>query len=216
MYDPTMVVIPFYGAERPDMFEIERRAMDRAGLVIAALDERLPVKGKVLDVGAGDGFTAESLTTRSRDVVPLEPSPGMIRTDRNLPWIQGDAEFLPFADGSFDAAYATWAYFFSRDWDPLPGIQELHRVVRSGGPLLIVENLGPDEFSSLASRKINADSGYWKQHGFECHPIETHFEFATIAEARLLLEFFFGEPGAQGAALKLTFRVGLFLGHSSD
>ncbi|GBE25152.1 putative methyltransferase YcgJ [bacterium BMS3Bbin02] len=215
MYDPIMAVIPFYGSEQPDLFEIERHAMDREGLVIAALDTRLPVAGRVLDVGAGDGYTAERLRTQARGVVPLEPSRAMIRTDRHLPWIQGDAELLPFVDGSFDAAYATWAYFFSRDWDPSPGILELHRVVRSGGPLLIVENLGPDEFSGLAPREINADPGYWKQHGFECHPIDTHFEFTTITEARSLLEFFFGDQGAQGAAQRLTFRVGLFCGHSS-
>ncbi len=52
-----MTVIPFYGADDPDMFAIERRAMDRDGLVIAALDAALP-GGLVLDVGAGDGFSA--------------------------------------------------------------------------------------------------------------------------------------------------------------
>ena len=35
-------VIPFYGADDPVMFAIERRAMDRDGLVIAALDGRFP------------------------------------------------------------------------------------------------------------------------------------------------------------------------------
>jgi ubiquinone/menaquinone biosynthesis C-methylase UbiE len=48
--------------------------------------------------------------------------------------VRGDAELLPFRDRSFAGAYATWAYFFSREWDPTLGIEELHRAVRPGGP----------------------------------------------------------------------------------
>ena len=155
-----MAVIPFYGAEQPDIFAIERRAMDRAGLVTDALDVRLPRNGRVLDVGAGDGFTAERLTTTHRRVFPLEPAWGMIQTNRRLRWVQGEVERLPFADGSFDAGYATWPYFFSRDWESEPGLRELHRVVRRGGSLLIVENLGDDEFTALASDDITANPAY--------------------------------------------------------
>ncbi|MGH2525853.1 MAG: class I SAM-dependent methyltransferase [Actinomycetota bacterium] len=110
-----MPIIDFYGAHDRAMFALERKAMDPAGLVIDALDRRLPDRGLVLDVGAGDGFSAERLTTGSRRVVPMEPLVGMIRRERDLPWVRGDAELLPFRDGSFADAYATWAYFFSRN-----------------------------------------------------------------------------------------------------
>ncbi len=105
-------VIPFYGATDPELFAIERASMDRAGKVIRFLDETLPESGLALDVGAGDGFTAEALTTPSRTVVALEPSAGMIRAERPLRWCRGKAQALPFADASFEGAYATWAYFF--------------------------------------------------------------------------------------------------------
>ncbi|HUR50352.1 MAG TPA: class I SAM-dependent methyltransferase [Acidimicrobiales bacterium] len=72
-----MGVIPFYGAQDRRLFDIERAAMDRPGRVIAALDELLPRHGVVLDVGAGDGFTAERLTTSERSVTALEPAAGM-------------------------------------------------------------------------------------------------------------------------------------------
>ena len=121
---------------------------------------------------------------------------------------------MPFADGSFDAGYATWAYFFSRDWDPDPGLRELHRVLRRGGPLLIVDNLGDDEFTALASHDITADRAYWQSVGFGCQPIATHFEFESMADACVLLKFCFGEKGAARARMKLSFRVGLFYGGS--
>jgi SAM-dependent methyltransferase len=202
-----VTVIPFYGADDPAMFAIERGAMDRDGLVLHALGELLP-EGLVLDVGAGDGFTAERLGT-GRRVVALEPSAGMIGA-RPLPWVRGDAEHLPFANGAFDGAYATWAYFFSRDWDPTPGIRELDRVVRAGGPLAIVDNLGGDAFAELADADISADPAFWEAEGFSCRSIATSFRFDDLNEARTLLGFFFGDRGREGAAVEIGFRVGLF------
>jgi len=202
-----VTVIPFYGADDPAMFAIERRAMDRDGLVPAALDTLLP-HGRVLDVGAGDGFTAERLGP-ARTIVALEPSPGMI-SERPLRWVRGEAEHLPFRDASFDGAYATWAYFFSRDWDPSRGIAELDRVVGAGGPLAIVDNLGGDAFAAMASTDISADPAWWAAHGFETHAIETAFRFDDLDEARRLLGFFFGDAGVRAAAVEVGYRVGLF------
>lgn len=192
------------------MFRIERNAMDRAGRVIDALDRWLPAAGRVIDVGAGNGHTALRLTTDGRVVYPLEPSREMIDVNAVLPWIQGEAEHLPFADETFDAAYATWAYFFTRNWDPTPGMRELHRVVRAGGPLLIVDNLGDDEFSALSPRNIAADREFWNDQGFSCHDIDTWFEFDDIEQARQLLGFYFGERGMTGAKARVEFRVGIF------
>ena len=202
-----MTVIPFYGADDPAMFAIERSAMDRDGLVVRALDELLP-RGRVLDVGAGDGFTAERLGANRRTIA-LEPSAGMIGV-RSLAWVRGDAEQLPFTAGSFDGAYATWAYFFSRDWDPTPGIAELDRVVRAGGPLAIVDNLGGDAFAALAEADISADATWWNERGFETRVVETAFRFDDLDDARRLLGFFFGDRGVAGAALEVPFRVGIF------
>jgi SAM-dependent methyltransferase len=207
-------VIPFYGVERPDLFAIERKAMDRPGLVIKALGERLPSTGLVMDIGAGDGYTAERLTTISRSIVAVEPLAGMIRKDRALQWVRAEAEHLPFSDGAFDGAYATWAYFFSRGWDPRPGLAELHRVVMEGGPLLVAENLGDDEFCELAQTDISADPDFWAREGFTCYPIDTWFRFDDIEESRELLAWYFGEAGLNRAKVKVRFRVGLFAARS--
>ncbi len=208
-----MAIIPFYGAERPDLFAIERKAMDRPGLVIKFLAETLPM-GLVLDVGAGDGFTAQRLQTSNRTVVALEPARAMMRHDRDCTWVQGEAERLPFHDGAFDAAYATWAYFFSRGWDPSPGIEELHRVGTAGGPLVIVDNAGDDEFCLLADADISANPNFWAQRGFEASVIQTEFEFDSIAEAETLLSWYFGDRGRKAAALSVGYNIAVFSGIS--
>jgi ubiquinone/menaquinone biosynthesis C-methylase UbiE len=126
--------------------------------------------------------------------------------------VRGDAEHLPFADESFDGAYATWAYFFSRGWDPTPGIDELHRVVRGGGPLLIADNLGGDEFSEYTDRDMSADPVFWEARGFTTEVVETVFEFDDLDQARTLLEFYFGDRGRDEARTTVGYRVGLFVG----
>jgi SAM-dependent methyltransferase len=202
-------VIPFYGAERPDLFAIEREAMDRPGLVIAALDRLLP-DGLVADIGAGDGFTAERLTRPARPVVAVEPAAGMRRAGRPVLWAAASAEALPFADDSLSAAYATWAYFFSRDWDPSPGLAELDRCVRAGGPLIVVDNLGDDEFTAPAGARANADPEYWAGQSFACEVVDTVFEFTSPADARTLLDLYFGPSADHGEQLSFTYRVGVF------
>jgi SAM-dependent methyltransferase len=208
-----MAVIPFYGADDPELFAIERTAMDRRGRVVAYLDAVLP-SGMVLDVGAGDGFTACRLTDRRRTVVALEPAAGMVRPARPLPWVRGDAESLPFADDSFDGAYATWAYFFPGFVDVGPGLAEVRRVVRPGGAIVVVDNLGDDEFTALADRPIAADVGFWAGEGFDVVRIDTTFEFESMADAQRLLGHFFGARGVSGAGLVVGYRVGAFIGRA--
>ncbi len=212
-------MIPFYGADQPDIFAIERAAMDRPGLVIEELDRLLPHSGLVVDVGAGDGFTAERLTTSHRTVVAVEPNGGMIRPDRPLPWTLGLAQELPIRTGAADGLYATWAYFFPKAHDVTPGLEEADRVVKPGGPIVIVDNLGGDELTAPAPRDITTDVDFWLANGFEQSIVDTVFEYDSIEDARLLMGMFFGEAGHDAAKQTLTFRVGVFSrpsrGHAS-
>ncbi|MEM7288078.1 MAG: class I SAM-dependent methyltransferase [Actinomycetota bacterium] len=204
-----MGVLPFYGASEPELFAIERRAMDRPQRVVAALDAVLP-DGLVLDIGAGSGHTAARLTTPSRTPVAVEPAAGMIDASVPMAWLRGDAEAMPFARDSFDGLYSTWAYFFSRNFDPGPGLREAWRVVRPGGVIAVVDNLGGDEFGALADTDIAADPAFWHRLGFELTAIETVFEFDTIEDARRLLGRFFGARGAAVDRVSFGFAVGLW------
>ena len=123
-------MIPFYGSDDPEMFAIERRAMDASGRVIERLDQILP-GGVVLDIGAGNGFTAERLTSPTRTIVASEPAAGMVDSSKPLPWIRSIAQELPFRDGAFDAVYSmgTVEHF---DETPL-ALEEIFRVTAPGG-----------------------------------------------------------------------------------
>ena len=206
---PSSKIIPFYGTENQRLFEIERRCMDREQVVVRRLDSVLP-DGRVLDIGAGDGFVAGTLTSAHRLVIPMEPARAMMSRREPLPWVQGVAQDLPFRSCAFAAAYATFAYFFPDIGHGAPGLREAHRVVVPGGPIIIVDNAGDDEFTALSEREIASDPSWWAARGFSCQILHTSFRFDSIEEAREYLCFCFGERGLQGARLELTYKVAAY------
>lgn len=190
--------IPFYGSENLEMFKIERSAMDRAGMVIEWLDRMLP-SGKILDIGAGNGFTAVRLS-HGRSLTCVEPSDSLPNFDLPVNWVKATAEILPFHDEYFDSGYSTWAYF-------IPGINkdtgliEVARVIKEGGSLIVVGNAGGDEFSSFSSG-TSWDEGWFDDNGFEAHYITTSFDFESLKDAKRLMEFYFGEERMSGQVKK--------------
>jgi SAM-dependent methyltransferase len=80
----------------------------------------------VLNVGAGTG----AYEPPDREVLAVEPSEVMRaqRPETAAPCIAAQAESLPFADGSFDAAMAILS---DHHWsDPIAGLREMARVAR--------------------------------------------------------------------------------------
>jgi SAM-dependent methyltransferase len=105
----------------------------------AALIEFAGIKpgDKVLDVGCGPGALTEALVERLGEgsVWAVDPSEPFAQACRSrLPGVTvlvAEAEALPFADDSFDAALSQLVVNFMRD--PEAGVREMTRVTRPGG-----------------------------------------------------------------------------------
>ncbi|MFB6205264.1 MAG: methyltransferase domain-containing protein [Haloglomus sp.] len=111
---------------------------------------------RVLDVGCGTGFATEGLLEYTEDVYGLDQSEhqlekayekfgkrGQVRFHR------GDAERLPFRDDAFDALWSSGSIEY---WpNPVDALSEFRRVVRPGGPVLVV---GPNYPSSTVFQKL--------------------------------------------------------------
>ena len=203
-------IIPFYGGDHPEMFEVERRCMDRDGVVINFLDKHLPV-GKILDTGAGNGFTAEALMKKNRLIVPLEPNEKMIDKKRNLLWVKGVAQELPFKDNTFNGAYATWAFFFTDHKETDTGLKELYRVVRPDGPVIIIDNAGDDEFCSFSEINIASSPVWWQKRNFKVNILNTNYKFDSIEEARKLMNFYFGKKGQEVNKKVIAYKVAAYV-----
>jgi phosphatidylethanolamine/phosphatidyl-N-methylethanolamine N-methyltransferase len=127
------------------MAPLERRFL--AGLrakVLAAL----PSEGRVLEVGAGTGLNFRFYPRGARGVASelsremLNVARGKEERPTGVHLVQTCAERLPFADASFDAAFATLV--FCSVASPLDAFAELGRVVRPGGMVILLEHVRPD------------------------------------------------------------------------
>ena len=81
------------------------------------------------------------------DGAATEPSREMLRLAQKKPrpagvrLVQNSAEALPFADDTFDAAFATLV--FCSVASPPRAFAELRRVVRAGGRIVLLEHVRP-------------------------------------------------------------------------
>lgn len=99
----------------------------------------LPEGGRVLDVACGSAANA-ALIGRRCSYVGADISPTGLHRAVGSPLclVCGDVEQLPFAGDSFDGTISTFA--LEHSVNPVRMLQEMHRVVRPGGRIVL---LGP-------------------------------------------------------------------------
>jgi len=123
---------------------------------LTLLVDHLEVKpgDRILDVATGTGFTAFALASRAARVIGLDLTPRMLAEarrqarDREIMWIAGDAEALPFVEDAFDAVTVRRApHHFPH---LRQAIAEMARVVRPGGRVGIVDQVPPEDAAGRA------------------------------------------------------------------
>jgi demethylmenaquinone methyltransferase/2-methoxy-6-polyprenyl-1,4-benzoquinol methylase len=111
---------------------------------------------RVLDVGCGTGFATEGLLAHTDDVHGLDQSAHQLEQAYDkfgkrgpVRFYRGDAERLPFRDDSFDALWSSGSIEY---WpNPVDALAECRRVVKPGGPVLVV---GPDYPNNTLLQKL--------------------------------------------------------------
>ena len=101
---------------------------------------------RILEVGVGTGKNLPYHPEGSRRVA-VDLSPGMLRRaarkadrlGRDVDLVLADAQRLPFRDGAFDAAAAT--FVFCSVPDPVLGLREVRRVLRQEGSVHLMEHV---------------------------------------------------------------------------
>lgn len=131
-------------------------------------------QGIVLEVGAGTGLNfALYDPERVERVEAVEPDTAMIRYAREriktarvpITLTQAPVEALPFADETFDSAVAT--IVFCSVTDQLRGFSEIHRVLKPGGTLLLVEHVQAQ--GAFARRLQDIITPVTKRMAGNCH-----------------------------------------------
>ncbi|OLN28788.1 Phosphatidylethanolamine N-methyltransferase [Desulfosporosinus metallidurans] len=107
------------------------------------------VTGKVLEVGVGTGKNLEFYPTEC-EITGIDISPGMLKkaklrardTKAQVELKEMDAQYLRFEDNCFDTVVATCV--FCSVPDPIKGLQEIRRVCKSGGKIILLEHVRSD------------------------------------------------------------------------
>ncbi len=109
----------------------------------------------ILDVATGTGdFAVETLKLNPDKVIGIDISEGMLEVGRKkmkarglddrIELISGDSENLPFEENKFDAVVVA---FGVRNFENLEkGLAEMHRVLKPGGRMVVLEFSKPRSF----------------------------------------------------------------------
>ncbi len=126
---------------------------------LAWMLEELPLSPEVrcLDIATGTGEFARALAPHVASVIGLDATDAMLEQGRsfiaqagieNVSFQKGIVQDLPFEDEAFDVVSSRYA--FHHFADPKPVLAEMVRVCRTGGHVIIVDIIVPNE-STAAS-----------------------------------------------------------------
>ncbi len=156
--------------------------------------------GVALDLGTGPGLVAVEIAQRlpGLRVIGLDLAAPMVKAahrrakrigvDGRGLWPQADGHFLPFADGSFDLVFSTFAL---HHWcDPLAVLNEMARVLKPGGRYLIADlcrevTLWQRLFAYATIPAVSLPLGSYRGYGGYYESVRGGY---TREEARALLQ----------------------------
>jgi len=138
---------------------------DRADLVDG-------LRGRVLEVGAGDGLNFEHYGDGVTEVVAVEPEPllrarAAERAIQRITVLDGVAEALPLEDGSVDAVVA--CLVLCTVGSQATALAEIGRVLRPGGELRFYEHVAATGTLGRATQRALDGSGLWPRLAGGCH-----------------------------------------------
>ena len=133
------------------------------------------LRGRVLEVGAGDGRNFAHYPSEVSEVLAVEPEPYLRRLASHaaraahveVTVIDGTAELLPHEDGVFDSVVSSLVLCSVIDQEI--ALAELHRVLMPGGELRFFEHVVAERSLGQAVQASLDGTGIWPQLGAGCH-----------------------------------------------
>jgi ubiquinone/menaquinone biosynthesis C-methylase UbiE len=184
------------------------RREDFQGHLLPALQAIRSLDGlEVVELGAGTGRLTFLLAPLSRSIWALDASRHMLAhalksrglRARNVHLAVADHRALPVVTASADLAIAGWSLCYlvvdrPFDWHAQlrRGLFEMRRVLRPGGTIVVLETLGTGYETPQRVGLLADYYGFLEQEGWHSSWIRTDYRFESLAEAEVLVRFFFG------------------------
>ncbi len=197
----------------PEAYDELVAAEDADGNLLPALQRVAAMKdASVVEVGAGTGRLTALLLGAGAQVHATEAAAPMLEVarkklggDPKLQLTVADARTLPCPDAEADIGVAGWVFGHLRHWLPSDwrdqigaALDEMARVVRPGGHLVVIETLGTGRTEPAPPNPDLAEYFEWleRQRGFVRESIRTDYVFPSVQDAARVLGFFFGSAKA--------------------
>jgi len=198
-----------------DQYERLIQREDYQGNILAAIEDYFPLNKNidVIELGAGTGRLTRLLAPRVRSIKAFDASAHMLETaEKSLRemglsnWETGVADHrqVPVADQSADLVISGWSFCYLAVWggsnwqfDLQAGLNEIQRILRPDGIVLIIESLGTGSEEPNPPEHLEAYFDWLMGAGFERGWIRTDYRFESLEEAAELSTFFFGEKMGQ-------------------
>jgi ubiquinone/menaquinone biosynthesis C-methylase UbiE len=170
--NPTDISNPFFVR----FYRRERRSAVKRGENEHRRRALEGLRGRVVELGAGDGANFALYPGTVTEVTAIEPEPRFraqaedAAREAAVPVSvrPGTAEDLPLADGSVDAVLASLVLCTVPDQER--ALAEARRVIRPGGELRFYEHVHADRQPLRSVLELATRSRIWPTLGGGCHP----------------------------------------------
>lgn len=152
MTDETKRAVRSQFGRQASWYTVSQVHRQSDGLTILLEQAQPSPRARALDIATGTGFTALALAPRCREVIGVDLTPGMVREAQrlreargvsNLRFCLGDAEALPFRNGTFDIVACRHA---AHHFPHLSvALAEMARVVRHTGRVVLDDTCTPED-----------------------------------------------------------------------
>ena len=204
----------------PEHREVYANHADRYELLVSREDYELNIprilnqilnfnSKDLIELGSGTGRLARLLAPVAKSVLALDASPKMLEIAaeklgddglQNWSVAAADHRALPVADRAADVAISGWSIVYLVVWNEsaweaelAKGLDEMRRILRPGGSIVILETLGTGHESPHLPDNLVEYISYLEQQGFEHAWIRTDYRFDSLEEAKDIIDFFYGE-----------------------
>lgn len=146
--------------------ELADKPLDRA--LLTALAEQCEPGVPIADLGCGPGHVAAWLAGRGATTVGIDLSESMVAAGRRefpeVEFRQGDLLELPAKDQEFGAVAALYSIIHLRPGELRPAFEEMHRVLRPGGRVLVSFHVGTEvrHLDDWFGRPVDVDFRFYE------------------------------------------------------
>lgn len=163
----------------------------------------------MIDLGSGTGRLACLLAPLGKSMIAFDLFPQMLNVAASRLREQGaknwltaacDHRHVPLVEDYADLVISGWSLCYLVVWEEKnwqasleSGLNEIDRILRDDGMVIIIETLGTGVESPEPPEKLLEYFQYLEQTGFQRSWLRTDYRFQDQKEAEELVQFFFGE-----------------------